>query len=206
MNYSFDTGISISRELHELALNEFQYVVANPEFKTMDYSREEDRIYNTLLSCPEHGGHEILESFKDNPICNLEGFRTRPEFEQAVLEHFPIVTTIDKKFWIRLQRVSGGVWFPYHSDEVKTGGLFVGLQHHNEKTRFWRETNPTPISAKALSNLEFAQEICVKDREVWIFDHNAVHSVHDCTQNIPRITMTIAFEGLKPQDLVQFFL
>ena len=205
MNYSFDTGISINNELHQLALAEFQYVSSDPEFKTMDYSREEDRIYNALLGCPEFGGHEILESFR-TPICNLEGFRTRPEFEQAVIEHFPVVATINKKFWIRLQRVSGGVWFPYHSDEVKTGGLFVGLQHHNEKTRFWSETNPTPISAKALSNLQFEQEICVRDREVWIFDHHAVHSVHDCDAKTPRITMTIAFEGLRPQDLTQFFL
>ena len=205
MNYSFDTGISISSELHQLALEEFQYVSSDPEFKTMDYSNERDRIYQALTMFPHWGGKEILESFS-NPVCNLEGFRTRPEFEQAVLEHFPIVSTIGRKFWIRLQRVSGGVWFPYHCDEVKTGGLFVGLQHHNEKTRFWSESTPTPIAAKALSNLKFEQEICVKDKEVWIFDHHAVHSVHDCDPKTPRITMTIAFEGLRPQDLTQFFL
>lgn len=205
MDYSFNTGLTISPELHKLALDEYKYVINEPKLASMNYQNEAARILLRLYADREYGGHEILRSYLDNPICNLEGFNTRPEFEQAVLEHLPIIKLIGKKFWIRIQRVSGGVWFPYHSDEVKTGGIFVGLKHHGEVTKFWKEVNPTPFYEKARSNLSFEQEICVKDREVWLFDHQAVHSVHNCNATEPRLTMTISFDGLRPTDLLPYF-
>ena len=206
MQYSFDTKTLITNKLHTLALAEFNYVSHLSEYCSMDYFKHANKTRFMLATSPMWGGWEIAKSMKDLPSCNLQGFRPRPEFESAVLDELPIIKKINRKFWIRLQTLNNGYWFPYHTDEVKTGGLFIGLQHHNEKTRFWSERKHTPIPAKALSNLHFEQEICVKDREVWIFDHSSVHSVHDCTPTTPRITMTIAFEGLRPQDLTQFFL
>ena len=100
---------------------------------------------------------------------------------------------------------NGNILYP-HRGHFRHASIFCLLEHANEHTRWWRETEPFKLISDFripdVSKLEAAYEIEIRPNIWSVFNHAAWHSVHSNKDFEKRINVGIDFATLSVDEFL----